>query len=210
MRIHTGENPYSCEDCGMQFHELVSLHYHRKKVHTGERPHRCDDCGRAFILSSDLKKHIKIHERDPNLIKSSTTKTYSRKGKSGIYPTNLASITDPFEIPMTPINGDNIAERVDYENVAMHEKSLNLGNHHMDVDYGEPEAGMKPLICNDDEDDDEGGLVINESNDTNMLNVAESGGATTEERTINHETNENQTVENNFNPDVVNKAEPVS
>lgn len=43
----------------------------RKKVHTGERPHRCEQCGRAFILSSDLKKHLKIHLRDSHSIKSS-------------------------------------------------------------------------------------------------------------------------------------------
>ncbi|CAG7838570.1 unnamed protein product [Allacma fusca] len=82
MRIHTGECPYQCPDCQMPFHELVSLHYHRKKMHTGERPHKCQICGRGFILSSDLKKHHKVHMKDPEKERSKVSTNASELNDS--------------------------------------------------------------------------------------------------------------------------------
>ncbi|XP_078471885.1 uncharacterized protein LOC144733737 [Lampetra planeri] len=60
QRIHTNKKRYVCTVCGKVFVRLANLDNHTR-VHTGEMPYKCATCGKVYSQSTALINHKRIH-----------------------------------------------------------------------------------------------------------------------------------------------------
>ena len=58
--IHN-KKPYQCKECA--FSQKTGLSHHIK-IHTGEKPFECSECGRDFSCKSNLKKYKIVHSEE--------------------------------------------------------------------------------------------------------------------------------------------------
>uniref|UniRef100_A0A8P0TQJ1 C2H2-type domain-containing protein n=1 Tax=Canis lupus familiaris TaxID=9615 RepID=A0A8P0TQJ1_CANLF len=60
-RIHTGERPCECCECGRAFSH--NSHLQHQKTHGGEKASECKEYGKTFKYRSYLSNHLGIHTR---------------------------------------------------------------------------------------------------------------------------------------------------
>jgi stress-induced morphogen len=68
IMIHEGKPSFDCAHCHKRFLLRDTLQRHVRAVHDKERRHLCSLCGWPFAEKHQLRKHMKVHTRNPEMV----------------------------------------------------------------------------------------------------------------------------------------------
>ena len=75
--FHIGVKPYVCSQCPKTFVLSNDLKRHIR-IHSGEKPFSCTQCSRSFAQSGDLRKHERIHSGEKPFSCSQCSKSFAQ------------------------------------------------------------------------------------------------------------------------------------
>ncbi|XP_068627718.1 uncharacterized protein [Battus philenor] len=65
-RVHSGDRPCACDECGRSFRQRSDLKYHKASIHSDQKHFKCEFCNKEFARRYSLNVHRRIHTGERN------------------------------------------------------------------------------------------------------------------------------------------------
>ncbi|XP_053612967.1 zinc finger protein 878-like [Plodia interpunctella] len=161
MRVHEGVHcAFSCSACARRFPSARRLRDHCR-LHTGEKPFECLNCTQTFRTKSQLKHHLKQHDKEEQKRKKKLT---NKKKKEAEPTLEIIDYTEGNQVPLE-VTGELVVQDEEQAEILI-------------VDNSKLEVGLETgNICLD-------GVTYMDNDNINLVTVNEGGLSITSSATL--------------------------